>query len=582
MRKNLPITNVETKVREDQYLISKTDMKGRIIYANPAFIEVSGFHRDELIGKAHNVIRHPDMPPEAFTDLWETLKAGKPWLGLVKNRRKDGGFYWVLANAYPVVEDGQVTCYASVRVQASEEQIRAAEAFYADINAGRRKGYAVRQGQRVRRGWRRLLDAAALPWRNSLRASMFRMAALAVAAIGGAGYFAATGGVPAQWQWAAWAALGLLTAGMLGYGWIISRRVIDSLDHAAHMARQIAAGNLTSEIGALEGGDEVGKLKFYLDIMRKSLISIGDDVQVGVRATGHAAQVLYANNTHLSARTEDQASSLQETATAMEELTSTVQQNADNAHVAARLADDSMQIAQRGGEVVSEVVGTMDGIRDSSRKISDIVTLIEGIAFQTNILALNAAVESARAGEAGKSFAVVAGEVRNLALKSSQAAKEVKSLIDESTNRISAGSEQAAKAGATMQEIVDSVRRVTDIIGEISTASVEQSSGLMQINQAIGQMDGVTQQNAALVQDLGQTVRTLSAEAENLGEAIGVLNTGLRKESRPSPLRQGPGAKPAPAKAAAQRAATRGAAPREAAPREAAPRISQPRQAIAP
>ena len=552
MRKNLPVTNVETKVRDNQYLISKTDMKGRLIYANPAFIEVSGFSRDELIGKAHNVIRHPDMPPAAFADLWKTLKAGKPWLGLVKNRRKDGGFYWVLANAYPVIENGEVTCYASVRVKPTEEQVREAEKFYADINAGRAKGYGVEQGQRVRRGWRRLVDVAALPFSRGLRISVMRMSLAALVAIGASSYFAATGGVPQEWRWAVWPVIALFTVGMFAQGYSLSRRVVQSIEKLAETARQISAGNLATELDQTNHNDELGRVMFYLDIMRKSLISISDDVQIGVTATGHSAQVLFSNNTHLSARTEDQASSLQETAAAMEELTATVKQNSDNAHVAAGLADESMRIARQGGKVVSEVVETMDGIRESSRKISDIVTLIEGIAFQTNILALNAAVESARAGEAGKSFAVVAGEVRNLALKSSQAAKEVKGLIDESTGRVTVGSEQAARAGATMQEIVDSVQRVTDIMGEISTASVEQSSGLEQINQAIGQMDGVTQQNAELVHDLGQTVRTLSLEAENLGEAIGVLNTGLNKEGRPASLdgRHGRPARPEPRRSA--------------------------------
>jgi aerotaxis receptor len=320
---------------------------------------------------------------------------------------------------------------------------------------------------------------------------------------------------------------------MLGYGWIIAQRMLTSLSDATRQARQISAGNLTLE---LEEGQskEVNDLNFYLDIMRKSLISIANDIQGGITATGHTAQVLFSNNAHLAARTEDQAASLQETAAAMEELTVTVKQNTDNAHMANRLADESMAIAQRGGEVVSEVVQTMNGISESSSKISDIVTLIEGIAFQTNILALNAAVESARAGEAGKSFAVVAGEVRNLALKSSQAAKEVKGLIDNSNARITAGSQQAARAGNTMQEIVESVRRVTDIMNEITTASVEQSTGLSEINLAIGQMDGVTQQNANLVNDLSQTVRTLSAEADNLADAVAVLNTGLKSRGRPA------------------------------------------------
>ncbi|HCN72732.1 MAG TPA: chemotaxis protein [Pusillimonas sp.] len=533
MRKNLPVTDVEIVVREDQYLISKTDMKGRIIYANPAFIEVSGFTRDELIGKPHNIIRHPDMPPEAFADLWETLQAGKPWLGLVKNRRKDGGFYWVLANAYPVVEHGEVTCYASVRIKPSPEQVEAAEAFYESINGGKARWHTIRQGQKVHKGMLRIVDWVARPFSRSLRAGILRATTMGLGSIAIGAYYAATGGIPQAHQYYAWPAIALLSAGMMGYGWVIARRMVTSLNDAARQARQISAGNLTHE---LEEGQsrEVNDLNFYLDIMRKSLISIANDVQTGITATGHTAQVLYANNGHLSARTEDQASSLQETATAMEEITVTVKQNTDNAHLANRLADESMAIAQRGGEVVSEVVHTMNGISESSGKIADIVTLIEGIAFQTNILALNAAVESARAGEAGKSFAVVAGEVRNLALKSSQAAKEVKGLIDNSNARISAGSQQASRAGDTMKEIVESVRRVTDIMNEITTASVEQSTGLSEINQAIGQMDGVTQQNANLVNDLSQTVRTLSAEADNLAEAIAVLNTGLRSQGRPA------------------------------------------------
>lgn len=533
MRKNFPITNIETKVRDDQYLISITDLKGRLTYANPAFVEISGFEREELIGKAHNIIRHPDMPPEAFADLWETLKAHKPWLGMVKNRRKDGGFYWVLANAYPLFENGEVTSYASVRVQASEEQIRGAQAFYDDVNAGQAGGYTVKQGQRVRRGWRRLVDVAALPFQNTLRMRMLKMMMLAIGSIGVASYLAATGGVPPESQGLFWAAIGLATTASAWYGWRIATRVHHSLENIARVARQIAAGNLTIELES-DADPDIRKLNFYLDIMRKGLIGISDDVQAGVAATGHASQVLYANNANLSARTEEQASSLQETAAAMEELTVTVKQNADNAHLANKLADNSMQIARRGGAVVSEVVDTMHGIHSSSSKIGDIVSMIEGIAFQTNILALNAAVESARAGEAGKSFAVVAGEVRNLSLKSSQAAKEIKVLIDESVARIATGSEQAERAGATMQQIVDSVTKVTDIMAEISTASVEQSSGLEQINQAIGQMDRVTHENGALVQDLGQTVRNLSAEAENLSDAIGVLKTGKLHTAKPA------------------------------------------------
>ncbi|MDS1141182.1 methyl-accepting chemotaxis protein [Pusillimonas sp. SM2304] len=525
MRKNFPVIDVETVVRPDQYLISKTNKKGIITYVNPAFIDVSGFTREELIGKPHNVVRHPDMPPDVFQDLWDTLQAGKPWLGVVKNRRKDGGFYWVLANATPVYEHGEITGYASVRVKATQEQIDAAQDFYHDMNGGLAGGYTVRHGQRVRAGWRRLLDLAALPLRNTLGASMLRIAAVFLATLAVPLWFAATGGVPEAWL--GWMLTGIAAAlaANLAYGWVTVRRITEPLDAASRIIQQVAAGNLQIDIDA-DQRSEVGRLHFYLDTMRKSLVSIVSDVHAGASSTTRTAQTLEASNTRLSARTDDQAASLQQTASSMEEITITVRQNADNARLASQLADTSMQTAQRGGAAVSEVAATMQGIQDSSRKIGDIVLLIEEIAFQTNILALNAAVESARAGDAGRGFAVVAGEVRSLAQKSAAAAKDIKILIDESVNRVDVGSRQAEQALQTMTEIVESVSRVTQIVSEISTASTDQSSGLEQINQAIAQIDDATNQNAALVQDLGSSVHALAHEAGNLRLSIDVLNTG--------------------------------------------------------
>ncbi|HRK84928.1 MAG TPA: methyl-accepting chemotaxis protein [Alcaligenes faecalis] len=537
MRKNFPITQDEVRVRADQYLISKTDLKGRITYANAAFVAISGFSREELIGKAHNIVRHPDMPPEAFQDLWDTLQKERPWMGVVKNRRKDGGFYWVYAMAVPIYEHGTVTGYASVRVQPTQEQITEADQFYRAVNEGRAQGYRVFEGRKVPTGWRRGLQLLRKPFSNSLRASLFRMGTLALATTGAALYFALTGGVPQGSGIWLTGVLCLASAAMMGYGWLIAQRVIRPLDQASLIAQQIATGNLQLDIdiSSSEGNSEIGQLYFCLDLMRKSLVGIASDARHGIDASIHAARILEVNNTNLAARTEDQAASLQETAASMEELTVTVRQNADNANQASQLADASMQIAQRGGAVVNEVVETMQGIHDSSRRIGDIVTVIEGIAFQTNILALNAAVESARAGEAGRGFAVVAGEVRSLAQKSSQAAGEIKTLIDESVGRMAKGAEQASRAGDTMGDVVDSVKRVTDIIGEISTASIEQASGLDQINQAMAKMDGVTQQNAALVQDLGNTMSDLAQEASELADAIKALNTGSDSKAGAAP-----------------------------------------------
>ena len=530
MRVNLPVHNVETKLREDQYLISRTDTKGRILYANPAFIEVSGFSREELIGKAHNIVRHPDMPPQAYKDLWRTLQAGESWLGLVKNRRKDGGFYWVLANATPIVENGEVVAYSSVRVRPTDEQIEMAEALYARIREGRARGVRIRRGRPVRAGWRRIIDVLAYPFRPGVRSRMLRHALLSAGFVAGAGVY----GLRANWDalsttgasfGCALVSLGVAAVFLLG--WRLSRSVTGPVVDAANMARQVAAGNLTTQIVA-ESDDEIGSLMFSLEVMRKSLIGIAQDVYRGIEGTTQAAVHIARGNQELAGRTEGQAASLQQTAASMEQLTSTVRQNADNARQANQLAASSMDVARRGGVAVGQVVNTMHGISDSSRKIADIVSIIEGIAFQTNILALNAAVEAARAGESGKGFAVVAGEVRNLAQKSAQAAKEIKGLIEDSVGKVGAGSQQVERAGATMQEIVASVKRVTDIMGEISAASEEQSSGIDQVNRAVSQMDEVTQQNAALVEEAAAAAGSLQEQAQRLAEAVAVfkINAG--------------------------------------------------------
>ncbi len=525
MRQNFPVYNTETRVREDLYLISKTDTKGRITYANPTFHEISGFTQEELLGKAHNIVRHPDMPPAVYKDFWDTVSKGKPWLGVVKNRSKDGGYYWMLANATPIWNNDSLVGYSSVRVRPTDEQIAQAQALYEDMNAGRSSGYTVKGGQRVRAGWRRALNVLALPFANTLKAGMFRVGILTGISLGLAMWFAAHGGFPAEqqvWWLSGVAALALVA---LGYGWVVTQRVIRPLEGVADIARQVAAGNLQIPIDGTQRG-EVGNLYFYLDLMRKSLVSIANDVELGISAASQAAQTLHNNNDRLSERTHQQASSLAQTATSMEQLTVTVRQTADNAHQATQLTAASMKIAQRGGEVVNEVVTTMRDMHDSSRRIGDIVSMIEGIAFQTNILALNAAVESARAGEAGRGFAVVAGEVRSLAQRSAAAATDIKALIDDSVQRMTVGSEQATRAGQTMQEIVESVRRVTDIMDEISTATAEQTTGLEQINQAIAQIDSATHNNAQMVEDLGGTIDTLAQETATLHQAISVLDTG--------------------------------------------------------
>ncbi|WP_063588146.1 methyl-accepting chemotaxis protein [Achromobacter ruhlandii] len=385
----------------------------------------------------------------------------------------------------------------------------------------------------------------------------------------------------------------LVIAAVLAIGcWIfINRTVLRPLHEAGDHFEKIASGDFTGRI-EVRSTNEIGQMFSAVKRMQESLTRTVATVRRGVDEINVGAREISAGNTDLSSRTEQQAASLEETAASMEELASTVKQNADNARQANQLAASASDVAERGGSAVAEVVNTMQGISASSRKISEIVSVIDGIAFQTNILALNAAVEAARAGEQGKGFAVVAGEVRSLAQRSAQAAKEIKGLIEDSVTKVGAGSEQVERAGATMQEIVASVKRVTDIMGEISAASEEQSSGIDQVNRAVSQMDEVTQQNAALVEEAAAAAGSLQEQAQRLAEAVAVfkINAGDVIEVPARQLAQqdhaprvtAPHAEPL-APAAKPMHPARSEAPAESTPAAdkpaAAPRLTQPARA---
>jgi methyl-accepting chemotaxis protein len=304
--------------------------------------------------------------------------------------------------------------------------------------------------------------------------------------------------------------------------WLITRSITRPINEAVKVAEKVAEGDITSRI-EVTSKDEAGRLLHALKNMNDSLVKIVSQVRTGTETIATASSQIAAGNIDLSSRTEQQASSLEETASSMEELTSTVKQNADNARQANRLAVSASEVASKGGAVVSQVVDTMASINESSKKIVDIISVIDGIAFQTNILALNAAVEAARAGEQGRGFAVVAAEVRNLAQRSAGAAKEIKALIGDSVEKVDNGAKLVDEAGTTMQEIVESVKRVTDIISEISAASDEQRAGIEQVNQAIAQMDQVTQQNAALVEEAAAASESMQDQAKNLAQVVSVF-----------------------------------------------------------
>jgi methyl-accepting chemotaxis protein len=374
---------------------------------------------------------------------------------------------------------------------------------------------------------------------------------------------------------AVWILFGLSAVAILIgvlFAWTITRSITSPMSKAIEVAKRVADGDLNAKI-EVSGKDEVANLMRELDKMVGSLQSVIANVQVASDQIATASNEIAQGNTDLSARTENQASSLQETAASMEQITGTVKQSADNARQAQQLAATASEVAAKGGAVVGEVVTTMDSITEASKKISDIIGVIDGIAFQTNILALNAAVEAARAGEQGRGFAVVAGEVRTLAQRSAQAAKEIKTLIGDSVSKVDAGSRLVADAGSTMDEIVSQVKRVTDLIGEITAATIEQSGGIEQVNQAVTQLDETTQQNAALVEQSAAAAASLKDQAFRLTESIAVFKldqkTGVTSAS------------PSASKAIATAVARASVAPK-AAPKPVTAAVRKPSDKAAP
>lgn len=513
MRKNLPITQSEYPFPEGTTLMSTTDLKSRITYANAAFVQVSGFERDELVGQPHNVVRHPDMPPEAFADMWATLKAHKSWTALVKNRRKNGDHYWVRANATPISRGGSVVGYMSVRTKPTRAEIAAAEDLYRRFREGRAGSLAFRHGIVVRRGWSSFLTwHKILPLRWRIRIPLLVTHAAIATAVWALGL---TGS-------ALWGAVAVLGLGTLITTVALEMQIARPIALILEQAQRVASGQPADAID-LDRVDEIGLLMRAVNQAGLNLRSLVDDVSEQVGGLTSATTEIAAGNGDLSARTEQTAANLQQTAASMEQLTGTIQNNAQSAQQATQLAAEASSVAESGGRAVGQVVVKMNDITDASRKIGDIIGVIDSIAFQTNILALNAAVEAARAGEQGRGFAVVAGEVRNLAQRSAQAAKEIKALISDSVSKVEAGAAEVQVAGQTIERVVAQVRRVADLINGISAATQEQSAGVAQISQAVTQLDSMTQQNAALVEQTSAASESLKGQAARLADAVAVF-----------------------------------------------------------
>ncbi|MFM0292250.1 MULTISPECIES: methyl-accepting chemotaxis protein [Paraburkholderia] len=512
MRNNQPVTGHEYEYPSSNMLVSATDLTGRIQYCNPAFIAVSGFTRDELIGQPHNLIRHPDMPREAFADMWATIRDGRPWTALVKNRRKNGDHYWVQANVTPVVEKGTVVGYLSVRVKPERDAVRAAETLYARMRAGEARGIRLRRGVVVRTGLLGRLQALMrLPVATRAAAGY----AITLLALLLTGLVAWEGTPPVPF----WIAFGVTAVVSIVSWQMLKRQLAAPISDMSGFATRLAAGDLTADL-QIARHDDLGEVLQALNQLKANLAAIVYDVRAQITGMLDNAREISSGNVDLARRTELQAASLEETAATMEELTTTVQANADATVRALDLARDAQAAAAVGGKIAGQVEQTMAGITAASQRIADITSVIDGIAFQTNILALNAAVEAARAGEAGRSFAVVASEVRMLAQRCAASSKEIKSVVEASTTEVAAGTELVARTTSQMRVIDEAVGRVSSIIVEVANASSEQAEGIRQVNQAVSHLDGATQQNAALVEQAAATAQRLAEQADVLDEAV--------------------------------------------------------------
>lgn len=491
MRSNLPVTQTEYPFPRGRALVSTTDLQGRILYCNPAFIDVSGYAREELLGQPHNLIRHPDMPAEAFRDLWDTVASGRPWSGVVKNRRKNGDHYWVQANVTPLFD-------------------------------GERPIHGLRAGRLVRsRGLDRVL--------RSGRAAVL------------SGWWWPCLGCGASGWVAAWLAIGHVGQGglmavlvsalvLVALSWVVARgwRTVATgpLVDLLAFADRMAAGDLTRRLSDTTRDDAAGRLTRSLNQLAVNLLAIVGDTRAGIESLRATAAELADGNRDLSRRTESQAASLAQTSASVAQITSTVRESAESARGMTQGVHQAAEITARSTDAVHQVTGTMGEIRQASQRIQEITQVIDGIALQTTLLALNAAVEAARAGEQGRGFGVVASEVRLLAQRTSNAAREIKQLIEDAGDKIETGTRHTRRASEAIDEAMMAVRDMSGAVSAIDRGTVEQIGGITQINTAVSHMESLTQQNATLVGELARASVAVSTQVRTVTEAVGVFRLG--------------------------------------------------------
>ncbi|WP_374436803.1 methyl-accepting chemotaxis protein [Inhella sp.] len=508
MRNNQPVTQREVEVPEGVKLVSTTDPQGRITHCNAAFVAICGYDYSELLGQPHNIVRHPDVPEQAFKDLWATVGRGRPWSGVVKNRCKNGDHYWVLAHVTPVRREGRNIGYISVRERPSRAQITAAEALYAQLGKDDCP-WRLHAGGLRRKGWR---DWPQTVFRLSLSQR------LGIALAGWLGLLAA-----GHWALLAPALDAALLAGGALAVWAWFRHSIErKLAHCIDMTAQIAACNLQGDID-YDMRHPVGQLMRNVRLLNLNMQAIVADVRAEVGAIADSAQEIARGSQDLAMRTEQQSAGVERTASSMEQITSVVAQTAATANQVGLNGEAARGTAVQGGQSVQALVGTMRSIDEASGRVAEVIRVIEGIAFQTNLLALNAAVEAARAGEQGKGFAVVAGEVRALAQRCTTAAQEIRSLIGHSTARVADGARHVESAHSIMAEVVAAVAEVSSRMRDISQAADEQAAGVHELNRAISEIEQGTQQNAALAEQTAAACDWLQSRAGTLQRAVAIF-----------------------------------------------------------